>query len=278
MRNLPIVLGLPQFVTKIFVHHELQFVRLGLLANQLQLSTSQNIRGKIANLLEINILNKYDKIVCLSSIDSEKLRNNGVLAPIYESFAIVNSKKKIDYENINGNKRIITFIGAGAHSPNINGLKWFITKCWPIIMKQHPEYKLKIIGKWSALQKQQIGDCKNVDFCGFVDNLSEVLIGTVMIIPILVGSGIRMKILEAMNYGIPFVTTTVGVEGIPIKDDYHCFIADEPDKFVNSIFKYDDIQITQLFSQRCRQFVREKYSLDALKMNRLVLYNSLEKK
>jgi len=275
MRNLPIVLGLPQNIKKIFVHHELQFVRLALLSNQLQLSPSQRLRGHIANMLEVSMLNRYDKIVCLSSIDSEKLRNNGVNIPIIDSFAIVNTTSKYDLEKKFFNNRIITFIGAGTHSPNINGLKWFISKCWPLVLKKSPDYKLKVIGKWSVLQKKQLGDCKNIDFCGFVDNLYEVLNGTVMIVPILVGSGIRMKILEAMNYGVPFVTTTVGVEGINVKDDYHCFIEDQPDKFVEAILKYEDIQIAQLFAKRCHQFVTTNYSLDALRTNRLTVYNSL---
>lgn len=274
MRNLSVVCTLPQNVKKIFVHHELQFVRLKLLASQMDLTLSQNSRYQIANLLEIGLLNKYDKVISLSSVDSQKLRDAGVTTPIYDSFAIVNTQT-ISETQMENNEKILTFVGAGNHQPNYNGLFWFLNNCWPLIQNKSSDYKLKIIGKWSLEQQKKLTGYKNIEFCGFVNDLYEVLHGSVMIVPILIGSGIRMKILEAMSYGVPFVTTTIGAEGISVENGYHCFIADDPEIFVDDIFKYNDMQLVQEFTNRSKIFVSENYSLAALKKNRMAIYESL---
>jgi len=156
------------------------------------------------------------------------------------------------------------------------GLRWFLDNCWHTLKEKEPDYRLKVIGRWSEENKQTIlKDYPEVEYLGFVDSLYESMKGTVMIVPITIGSGIRMKILEACSMGIPFVSTTVGAEGIPVKDGHDCFLADAPNTFVEDILKLQDKDSKLQFIQNANRMIHEKYSAEALRRNRLNIYHKM---
>lgn len=84
-----------------------------------------------------------------------------------------------------------------------------------------------------------------------------------------------MKILEAAARGIPFVSTTVGAEGIPVKNGTHCFIADESESFVQSILKLQDVSLRKQMVENSYQMLKDNFSIDALRINRLDIYDSV---
>ena len=95
----------------------------------------------------------------------------------------------------------ICFIGGSGHNPNLNGVTWFLDNVWSLILKENPNFTFKIIGKWDEKIKTEYQKkYRNLFFCGFVDNLAMVISECIMVIPILIGSGIRMKILESVNF------------------------------------------------------------------------------
>lgn len=268
------VFCLPNNVKKIFVHHELGFVRRELeIVNAGNNAYAEACRS-FADFNEIGQLNKYDAIVSLSPIDSEKLHEAGVTVPIHTSFAIVDTSKELVLPS-KVEKRL-TFIGPDAHTPNFVGIKWFLENCWGKLKAANGEYTLDIIGTWSEDNRMLFSEkYPDIHFLGFVDNLYEVLKGSVMIVPITVGSGIRMKILEACSMGIPFVSTTVGAEGIPVDNGKHCYIADDADTFISYIRKMDCLQHQKDLVSNSYQMVRDNYSLEALTKNRMDIYSSV---
>ena len=275
LRNLAFVHSLPSTVKTVFVHHELGFVR-----HQLELATlSDNdfdgqAYARSSKALEIEQLNRYDCVVTLSPIDSKKLKDAGVTTVIQDSFAIV--RKHDQPSAISQDVHQLTFVGPDVHGPNFLGITWFLENCWNQLLEQDANYHLTIIGKWSekninALSSQY----RNLSFAGFVENLEAALSNTIMIVPITVGSGIRMKILEAASIGVPFISTSVGAEGIPVVSGRHCLIADTPADFVSSIMQMQNVTLRTVCHQNARQMVEERYSIEALTANRLNIYNSL---
>lgn len=275
--TLSLVQSLPSQVKKVFVHHELGFVR-----HKLELDKwpqSEEFDGhsycQCSKKLEISQLNLYDRIITLSSTDSQKLKDAGVTTKIDDSFAIV---KRYEFKdnNIDHNPLQLTFIGPDLHGPNLQGIQWFLDNCWEQLLANNPNYHLTIIGHWSPKNIEIFKEkYKNVSFAGFVDNLAKALQGTVMIVPITIGSGIRMKILEASNLGIPFVSTSIGAEGIPVVSGKHCLIADTAAAFADAVIQMKDIDAQREMAANAKKLIQSYYSLENLRQNRLEIYSSI---
>ena len=272
---IPFVFVLPEDVKRVHVHHELGFVRRELESKQLdKYSAHAESLRKFADFNEIGQLNMYDSIITLSPIDTQKLKDKGVVKPVYSSFAIIDAAP---LENtVIGDGKRLTFIGPDQHNPNFLGITWFLENCWSRLKSLDPEMTLDIIGKWSEDHKQEYAaKYPGVRFLGFVDDLNAAIQGSTMIVPITVGSGIRMKILEASSKGVPFVSTTVGAEGIPVTDGKDCFLTDDPDTFVQDILKLQNQTLRQQFITNAHEMVKSHYSLEALRKNRMEIYNKV---
>lgn len=269
---LSIVLDLPKHVKKIFVHHELRYVREELRLGKMDVPQSFRNEVMIHKFEEIGLLNTYDEIVTLSETDKQKLIADGVTKPILTSFAVVNTEKSSVKNSCEWN-HVLSFIGPEGHDPNYDGVMWFLENCWSELQAKNADYRLRIIGRWNGATGEKIrAQYPNVEFAGFVENLADALSGTVMIVPIRVGSGIRMKILEAGAIGVPVVSTHVGAEGLPVVDGENILFADTPEDFVGAVLKMEDDAIRKRQSEQLQATIQKKYSVEALRENRKKLY------
>lgn len=269
---LSLVNTMPDNVKKVFVHHEIRYVRNELLLKKFGKENSFLYKYKVEEMKtrEIALLNKYDTIITLSKNDKKKLESAGVSTLIVPSFAIVQDKYTFKVPTKSTN--IITFVGPEEHIPNKMGVEWFINNCLESLCKKEPTIEFRIIGNWSEATRKKYSSLSYIHFCGFVDDLQAALQNTVMIVPIMIGSGIRMKILEAASMGVPFVTTTVGVEGIPFVNGEECIIADSPNEFVNGILKMFDLANCVKFTQKAFDKYKTLFSLESLKQSRKSVY------
>ena len=266
-----IALSLPANVTKYFVEHEIGFVRKQLcLDNNSDSSLIGIAQLEINKAIEVFLLNQFDRVLTLSSIDTAKLEDAGVIKPIHTSFACVNTATCAEVVSIRHN--VLSFVGPEWHPSNKSGLLWFLSNCWEKLNAVEPYY-LNVIGRWNEETKLSIEkQYKGVRFLGFVDDIQSVLSDSIMIVPITIGSGIRMKILEACANGVPVVTTSVGVEGLPLVLERDCLVSDTPDGFVDSIVALKDEELRHQFIQSSRNLISESFSAEALRNNRKSLY------
>ena len=267
----PVVFALPQQVKKIFVEHEIGFVRKQLC---LDVKGDKSALGAVQlgmnKSLEVELLNKFDVVVTLSSIDTNKLIEAGVTTKIHTSFAIVNSSIRKSISSHFSNT--LVFIGPEWHPSNKAGLLWFLENCWDMLMSSG-QYELNVIGNWRPETAKEIeSKYSGVHFLGFVKDLTSVMQNTIMIVPITIGSGIRMKILEACSFGIPFVSTSVGMEGLPFTTEKDCLIADTPEMFVQSIISLKDDNKRKMIIDSAQSIVQSYYSLNSLALNRMLCY------
>ena len=275
--GLSLVAALPRSVKTVFIHHELRFTRHELIMKEQNLTDSfHKYKYNCLKSEELGFLSLYDAIVTLSEVDVQKLKKEGIPEQkLYSSLAIVKQKKEIKSpSHFNGS---LTFVGPEHHRLNVIGLEWFLDNCWNTILKNDNKLQLKIIGQWSAkTRKQWCSKYKNIVFLGFVENLYEALSDSVMVVPITVGSGIRMKIQEAAMMKIPFVTTTVGVEGLPFNDAEDCFICDDATDFANKVLMLkDDLALQQQFTASANDKIKTLFSPDKLRESRSIVYNNL---
>ena len=125
----------------------------------------------------------------------------------------------------------LLFLGSFRHIPNREALEWFVQKVWPRIVELRPETRLVIIGS-DPPPRHSLPEIGQVEMIGFVEDVRDALARySVFICPILTGSGVRVKLLEAYAAGIPVVSTVVGAEGLSKFDGDTCLLADDPAEF-----------------------------------------------
>lgn len=131
----------------------------------------------------------------------------------------------------------LVFTGMIGYVPNSNGILYFIESILPIIQKQIPDIKLYIVGKkppQSVLNKAS----DNIIVTGFVDDVRPYIHrSSVYIVPLKMGGGTRLKVLEALSMKKPVVTTSIGCEGIDVVHNEHVIIADKEKAFAESVIK-----------------------------------------
>ncbi|MEQ8744322.1 glycosyltransferase family 4 protein [Parasphingorhabdus sp.] len=131
----------------------------------------------------------------------------------------------------------ILFCGSLNYDPNRRGLDWFTAGPWRWVKQRLPNARLTIIG-YGAKDDDftELRADPAVDFVGEVDEVTPWYHKTsIAVVPILEGSGTRVKILEAMALGNPVVATTIGAEGIKVTDGADLLLRDEPDQFADAI-------------------------------------------
>jgi glycosyltransferase involved in cell wall biosynthesis len=159
----------------------------------------------------------------------------------------------------------LTFLGSMDWAPNEDGILWFIQEIWPTLKGKYPQLKLQLVGRNPSDAIKAIADDKIV-VTGFVKEVIPYLKNTdVFIVPLRMGSGMRIKILEAMSLGLPIVTTTIGYEGIAAEPDIHLKVADNPSEFVNQTsILLDSFQKRSQLGQNARECIIGHYSLPAI--------------
>lgn len=268
------VYALPKNVKTVFVHHELVFARRRRALERMNIIAYDAYRYRKGFDEEIAALNRYDCVITLSDIDKQKLLENGVTARV-ESSPLFIPRERASYPAFHPTKTRLTYIASAHHAPNIDGLLWFIRNIHPYLVNK-VDYQLDIIGKDWADTLKKVDLPKNIRCVGFVENLANFVPGSVMIVPILFGSGMRMKILEANNNSVPFVTTTVGVEGLEFTDGESCFVADDGEKFANSIIElFENEELQRTMVENAREVYDKKYSPQVLSKLRIDILNTL---
>jgi glycosyltransferase involved in cell wall biosynthesis len=124
------------------------------------------------------------------------------------------------------------FLGSFRHLPNLEALHWFLARVMPAILETEPRARLLIAGSDppAAYTIPDFGGA--VELLGFVADVRDVLARySVFVCPILTGSGVRVKLLEAFAAGIPVVSTYLGAEGLSAQDGEVCALADRPGDF-----------------------------------------------
>jgi glycosyltransferase involved in cell wall biosynthesis len=120
---------------------------------------------------------------------------------------------------------------------NVSGLEWFLTKVWPLVLSQQPQMTIHIGGKSLDKSDKRYFHSRLINH-GEVDDAAEFMkhhgIG---IVPLRAGSGLRMKLLQAMSLGVPCVSTSIGAQGLNVENGKELLIADTPAEFAEALLK-----------------------------------------
>jgi O-antigen biosynthesis protein len=158
------------------------------------------------------------------------------------------------------------FVGSFRHDPNRVAVDWFVREVLPHILKQEPAAKLVIAGSDPPPPHAYADSAANLEMLGYVDDVRAPLAQySVFVCPILSGSGVRVKLLEAFAAGIPVVSTFVGAEGLASEDGAVCALADNPALFAARALDLlrDPVAAAQMAS-RARAEVEANWDMAAI--------------
>lgn len=128
------------------------------------------------------------------------------------------------------------FLGSFRHQPNLEALEWFSQRVLPRILERRPDARLIIVGADPPPRHSLPETSGRIEMVGFVEDVREPLARySVFLCPILSGSGVRVKLLEAFCAGIPVVSTRLGAEGLTEVDGEICALADDPEEFASRV-------------------------------------------
>lgn len=163
-------------------------------------------------------------------------------------------------------QKTVLFIGSLKHPPNLHGLNWFLDHVWTDVQNTDPEIQFEIIGSGEISQedRRKLTEKKGVQFLGFVENIYPLLRrATCLVVPLLSGSGTRIKILEAFSFELPVVSTSIGAEGLPVADGEHLLLADEPKDMGDALIKLlHSKALQQSLAANGLQLIKKEYDWD----------------
>ena len=193
--------------------------------------------------LEPNI----DVVTIPNGIDHKLLINNSL-----ESLSSNNnSKNNINNHNIrkhdSTSSRIhhnipsILFVCNFAYDPNVDAALYFVTEIFPIILKQVPNVRLVLVGSSPTTEIRQLAFPKHshIEVTGYVNSLDPFYrASTVVVCPLRIGGGVKVKLLEAIRAGKAIVTTSVGAQGLNISDNRALCVSDKKLEFAKIVIKF----------------------------------------
>jgi len=207
---------------------------------------------------------KLDAVFTCSEKDKEdlvRMNDGNLLAGVIPNGVAIPSMM-YDHSVRDDKPFYIIFCGALWTEPNSEGLDWFCKEIWPLIRNEFPDLKLLVVGSGELPQK--FAGLRNIDSLEFTGRVDDVKPwynkSAVSVVPLLNGSGTRLKVLEAMGLGVPVVSTKKGAEGIEYTNRKDILIADTAKEFANTLLQLlNDKEERISISKAARKLAEEKY-------------------
>ncbi len=199
------------------------------------------------------------------TVVSEKERSNlQSIAPTDSAVAIIPNGVDTEALSPSMHKRQsqrLIFNGALTYGANYDAMQFFLSSMWPQIRAQQPDVHLQITGKTDGVNLNALTFTDHVEFTGYLSSVhAAVAQSTVCVVPLRIGGGTRLKILEAMALGTPVVATSKGAEGLNVRHEENILIADEPVEFAAQVVRLlRDADLCERLAHNARALVEQQY-------------------
>jgi glycosyltransferase involved in cell wall biosynthesis len=230
------------------------------------------LQKKLSN-YEKAIVLKMDGIICISELDENWMKKQSAKDISTIPFAIDTK----NYEIVSTEKNTIFHIGSMDWRANIDGVNWFLNKVFPLINQQKKEVILHLAGRGMPDYFNDLSG-ENIMIDGEVENAKAFMKKyNLMIVPLWSGSGIRIKILEAMALGKTIISTTIGASGINYQNKKNILIADTAEQFANQIFWcFNNPLESQKIGENAKLNIQENYSSETIGLNLSAFLNKIQ--
>jgi len=250
----------------VFYGHDLHFLRLkreyeltGDMATREQSQYWKSVEFGIMHKADMNYYPSQVEIDAIAEVDPT-VKAKAITAYVFDKF---HEPAEKDYSKREG----LLFVGGFAHPPNKDGLLWFINNIWPKVRKELVGATLYVVGSNADDEINALHDeADGIYIKGFVseEELEELYDKVRLVtVPLRYGAGVKGKTVEALYYGCPVITTSVGAEGIPDADSVMKIADDENDFAETLINTYLSDEILSEMSDNALAYIQEHNSIDA---------------
>lgn len=160
----------------------------------------------------------------------------------------------------------VFFTGSMDWAPNSEAVLNFLDEIWPVVRRELPELHFAVVGRNPSAQLRARGEAEGITVTGTVPDVRPFMRQALaLVVPLRVGGGTRLKILEAFAAGVPVVSTALGIEGIQAVPDEHYLLAETATEFATQLQRIkDDAGLRQALVDAGGELVRQRYSWDAI--------------
>jgi glycosyltransferase involved in cell wall biosynthesis len=209
---------------------------------------------------ELAICRKFDMCMTTSERDKEVL---AAQLPTTRFAVIPNGVDSTfySYEPEAASEQSLLFTGTIDYHPNTDGLKYFLEEVLPIVRRDVADIRFYIVGKDPPPEILRYGADPGIIITGAVDDVRDYFRkATIVVVPLRVGGGTRLKILEAMAMGKPVVSSTAGAEGLAVTEGEHILLADKPAAMARAIVTLmRDAELRTKLAVNGRRLIEQRY-------------------
>ena len=217
---------------------------------------------------EKTVLSSPSSVLLTSHVDSEFLNQSG-RHPEFRSFILPDG---IDvgppfYQAEESKPWSLVFTGNMSYYPNEDAVRFFCKQVLPMIQEKAPQVRLDVIGKNPSPSLVQFAKrSRNVFVLGFVNDLrTEITKRSLYICPLRIGTGVKVKLLEAMSVGMPIIATPISAEGLEVEKDKHLLIASSPKEFAEKVLlALSSPVLRKELGNHARMKIKERYTWEKI--------------
>lgn len=232
---------------------------------------------------EYHLLKRFEEVACVKA-DSVLACSDNDVADI-KAFGATQvtcipngvDAKRLSPDNKNKSLKTLVFLGGMGWYPNRLGIIWFLNEVFPLVLMKDTDVKLQLIGNPEPLVEIPKSVNSNVERLGFVDDfIPYVHSASIMIVPLNVGSGTRLKVVEGLALGKCMVSTSKGAEGVGLTHGKDVLFADNPQNFADEILAaLNSEEMVASIEINARKLADDVYDWDVIGNNLFNIYSNL---
>jgi polysaccharide biosynthesis protein PslH len=223
--------------------------RLARVATQITARVFWKREAQLMACYEATTYTQFNRVLTVTVEDQNAIRlllNQSSSKPAFMNIPICVDARDGPLQ-FNSNPVGLLLLGGLHWPPNADAARWFLNDIWPLVKQRTPQAQLFVIGQRASVDIRAHGDFAGITLPQQADNAPVVVTGYVddplpfikscaaLLVPLRSGGGMRVKIVDALNWGLPIISTTIGCEGINITPGHDILVADSPADFAQAV-------------------------------------------
>lgn len=216
---------------------------------------------------EISACSRFDQVITVTEEDRIALLDDNPDLDNVDTVPIGVDLEEFRPVRLDPGSQTILSLGTMSWPPNVDAILYFTNEIYPLVKQAVPNTNFVIAGSRPPGSIQALSSIdRSITVTGYVPDVSSLAAqATAFIVPLRSGSGMRVKIINALAMGLPVVTTSIGCEGIDAVNERDLLIADDPPAFADAVIRLlNDTKLRSMLGESGRRLVEQKYSWEAI--------------